>query len=110
MAIETRTTCLLIRVTEEEKKLIRERVNQAGLTNLSEYARQMLLNGQVVKKEFRELKGLAAQIGRIGGNVNQIAKRANESRNVTQEDIDEVMFCLRKILRVLERDVRKALQ
>jgi hypothetical protein len=110
MAKGNKNKRLFIRVSEGEKNRILELMKQAEINNISEYARQMLLNGQVVKKDFSELKGLIAQIGRIGGNVNQIAKRANESRIVAQEDIDETMFCLRRVLRILESDVRKVLR
>lgn len=80
------------------------------MNNLSEYSRQMLLNGQVVKKEFREIRGLTAQIGRLGGNINQIAKRANEKRVVPQSDIDEVALLMRTILRILKSDLKAALK
>ena len=86
-----RTKGILVRVSEEEKDLILQRMRQAGITNLSAYTRQMLINGWIIRRDFKELKGLTAQIGRIGSNVNQIAKRANESRIVTQEDIDNVI-------------------
>lgn len=80
------------------------------MNNLSEYSRQMLLNGQVVKKEFREIRGLTAQIGRLGGNINQIAKRANEKRVVPKSDIDEVALLMRTILRILKSDLKAALK
>lgn len=103
-------TGIFIRVTQKEKEQAREQMKKAGLNNMSEYIRRMMLNGQIVKQEFQDLKELTAQIGKIGGNVNQIAKRANERRVVPQEDINEVLGCMRKVMRVVDSEVRRVLR
>jgi hypothetical protein len=103
-------TGIFIRVTQEEKEQAREQMKKAGLNNMSEYIRRMMLNGQIVRQEFQDLKDLTTQIGRIGGNVNQIAKRANERRVVPQEDIDEVLGCMRKVMRVVDSEIRRVLR
>lgn len=103
-------TGIFIRVTQEEKEQAREQMKKAGLNNMSEYIRRMMLNGQIVRQEFQDLKDLTTQIGRIGGNVNQIAKHANERRVVPQEDIDEVLGCMRKVMRVVDSEIRRVLR
>lgn len=105
-----RTTRLYIRVTPEEKDKILSLAQQAGLASASEYVRRMAIDGQIVKREYVGLREMASQIGKIGSNVNQIAKRANERRYVPQEDIDEVMLCLRQILRLLDKLVKNIMK
>lgn len=107
---EEKTTRLYVRVTAKQKELIRNLTQESGLVSTSEYVRQMALTGQVIKKEYTGLKELAAQIGKIGSNVNQIAKRANERRLVPQGDIDAVMRYLKQILRLLDRQARQIIK
>lgn len=101
---------LYIRVTEQEKKHILSRMRKAGMVNMSEYARQMILKGQITVNEYGGLRELAAQIGKIGTNVNQVAKRANERRHVPQEDVEELMLCLKQVLSLLERTAKKIMK
>lgn len=110
MANRSRTVALQVYVTPEEHEKIKNIMSGAGINNFSAYARAMLLNDRVVRKDFTELKSLTGQIGKIGSNVNQIAKRANERKVVPQEDIDQVMLCLKQVLRILEREVRRVLR
>lgn len=81
---------LKIRVTEDEKKLIREKMAQIGTTNFNAFALKMLIDGYVIKRDFSELKQLTIELGAIGRNINQIAKRANETRSICLEDIQEL--------------------
>lgn len=94
-------------VSEEEKNLIEEKMLQYGTKNFSAYARKMLINGNVIKYDFRELKELTAQLGKIGSNVNQIAKRANTNRFVYKEDIENVLRKLHEIKLLVNDKVGK---
>ena len=107
---QEKATRIWVRVSVSDKARIRKRMNELGMSNLSEYARQMLLSGQVVKREYQELKGLTAQIGRIGSNINQIARRANESRVVSKSEVDQLVSLLSQVLRIVESGVREALK
>lgn len=106
---KNRTEILRVRVSRGEKDLILQRMRQAGITNLSGYTRQMLINGQIIRRDFKELKSLTAQIGRIGSNINQIAKRANEARTVSQDEIKFTQKLLQKVYWILSKEVGKVL-
>jgi len=69
-----------------------------------------MLDGQIIKKDYSELRGLTGQINKIGSNVNQIAKRANERRLVTKGEIDEVLRYLQQVLRILNKEVKRFLR
>ena len=56
MANLEREIRLTVRVSEEEEKMIREKMLQIGTTNFSAYARKMLIDGYVIKRDFSELK------------------------------------------------------
>jgi hypothetical protein len=77
-----RTDHLTIRLTPDERAVIDEAAERAGLTSGS-YARQTLLGAKVPRQvrrppiERRELARLLGHIGHIGSNLNQLAKVAN---------------------------------
>lgn len=65
-------------------------MGQAGVVNFSAFAAEMLLRGQVKTYDFSYLKELNAYMGRIAGNINQIAKRCNENRSVHINDVEQL--------------------
>ncbi len=87
MANRERTVRLQLLVTEEETALIREKMLQVGTTNFSMYARKMLIDGYVIKRDFSELKALTKELSNLARNINQIALRVNETRNIYEQDI-----------------------
>lgn len=74
-----RNVQIIIRVTEEERALIEEKMQQIPTRNLSVYARKMLMDGYIITLDLQEVKGHTAQLQKIGVNVNQIAKRINQT-------------------------------
>ena len=91
MAVRTRTVRMVVDVTSDEKEMIHAKMQQLGTGNFGAYARKMLIDGYVIKKDYSEIKKLTAELGKIGSNINQLAKRANESRNVDADDIRNMM-------------------
>jgi len=85
-----RNVQLIIRVTEEEQRLIERKMAQVPAMNLSAFARKMLIS---------EVKTHAAQLQRIGNSVNQIAKRVNMTGNI-YEDIAEIKQYMDEIWKV----------
>lgn len=85
-----RNVQIIVRVTEEERVLIEEKMKQIPTINLSAYARKMLIDGYIFVLDFQEVKTHTAQLQRIGVNVNQIAKRINETGRIYIDDMDEL--------------------
>ena len=56
---------------------VKNRSKKAGLT-MTEYQRQMLLNGQVVERVSTEQMELYRQLAGMGNNLNQLAHQANK--------------------------------
>ena len=85
-----RNVQIIVWVTEEERVLIEEKMKQIPTINLSAYARKMLIDGYIFVLDFQEVKTHTAQLQRIGVNVNQIAKRINETGRIYIDDMDEL--------------------
>ena len=86
-----RNVQLIIRVTEEERRLIEWKMAQVPAVNLSAFAQKMLIS---------EVKTHAAQLQRFGNSVNQIAKRVNMTGNIYKEDIAEIKRYMDEIWKV----------
>ena len=76
--------------SEDEWSKVEAKMGQAGVTNFSAFAAEMLLRGQVKTYDFSHLKELNAYMGRIAGNINQIAKRCNENKSVHTNDVEQL--------------------
>ena len=98
-----RNVQIIIRVTEEERALIEEKIRQIPTLNLSAYARKILIDGYIITLDLQEVKGHTAQLQKIGANVNQIAKRINETGRIYADDIDEIKRVMEEVWRLERR-------
>ncbi len=98
-----RNVQIIIRVTEEERTLIEEKMKQIPTLNLSAYARKMLIDGYIVMLDLQEVKGHTAQLQKIGVNGNQIAKRINETGRIYADDMDEIKRVMKEVWRLERR-------
>jgi hypothetical protein len=87
MENRTRNISLRFRVTEQEQKQIERKMEQVGTNNLEAYLRKMAIDGYLVKLDLPEVRELIAQIRRYGNNLNQMAKRANETGSIYEADL-----------------------
>ena len=87
MANRKRDIMLRFRVTPEEREQIEERMAQLGTTNMAAYLRKIAIDGYVVKLDLPELKEMISLLRRSGNNLNQIARRVNETGRIYDEDI-----------------------
>lgn len=98
-----RNVQIIIRVTEEERALIEEKMQQIPTLNLSAYARKMLIDEYIITLDLQEVKGHTAQLQKIGVNVNQIAKRINETGRIYADDMDEMKRVMEEVWRLERR-------
>lgn len=81
---------LNFRVTEQERRMIEERMQELGTTNREAYLRKIAIEGMIVKLEVQELKEIVSLMRRTSNNVNQIARRLNETGRIYEADITDV--------------------
>ena len=98
-----RNVQIIIRVTEEERSLIEEKMRQIPTLNLSAYARKILIDGYIITLDLQEVKGHTAQLQKIGVNINQIAKRINETGRIYADDMDEIKRAMEEVWRLERR-------
>ena len=89
-ANRVRKVQLNFRVTEREKQLIEDRMQEIGITNREAYLRKIAIDGMLVKLEVPELKEIVSLLRRTSNNVNQIARRLNETGRIYEVDITDI--------------------
>ncbi len=92
---------ITIRFTDLEYSIIETATRQANMS-LATYVRTQVLKGQVHTKieivaDVPEIKELLAEFGKIGSNLNQIAKYFNQGGVLSQEMRGEINKRLRDL-------------
>ena len=85
------------RLTEEENEFLKERINDSPYDNFQNYARHMLLAGKIHYVDYSELQQLKWEVNKIGNNINQMAKLANQFEEISQDDIDELLDLIHQV-------------
>lgn len=86
----TRPIQLKVRVNQQEKEIIQQKMQQLGTNNMGAYLRKMAIDGFILKLDMAEMKEMLSLMRRISSNINQIAKRANETGRVYDVDLEEI--------------------
>ena len=81
---------IYVKFRPEEVEILHDRMKEAGVQNMSAFIRKMVLNGYMIIPEWPELKGVLSLHSRISNNLNQYAKKANETGKLYEEDIAEI--------------------
>ena len=98
-----RNVQIIVRVTEEGRALIEEKVKQIPTINLSAYSRKMLIDGYILILNLEEVKAHTAKLQKIGVNVNQIARRINGTGRIYVDDMDEIKRLMEEVWRLERR-------
>ena len=92
---------------EKEWELIEKKAAEVKL-NTTNYIRRMALNGYIIEYDLNTLNDFIYELNKIGVNINQIAKRVNETGSIhtgemeaIQEDMAQIWKGIRKSLGAL---------
>ena len=96
------TDRIRIWVKPQERKLIEEKMKLAGVINMSAYIRKMAIDGYIIKLDLSGLKEISRLMHICSNNLNQYAKRANETGSIYIEDIRELKEQNEKIWQALK--------
>lgn len=97
MANRVRNIRLVVDVTQDELDAIKARMVDAGVKHQGDYVRKMALQGYILRFDTTEAKELVRLIANATSNINQIAKRANESRSVVANDVQELLAQMQEL-------------
>lgn len=90
MKRQIRGTQLHFVVSEQEAEWIKERMTRAGISNLSAYLRKMAVDGYIIQLDMAEIREMTKLLRICSNNLNQYARRANETGSVYAADIEDL--------------------
>lgn len=111
MANRKRPKLISFHVSDEEKDIIDFKIKMSNLPK-GEFFREMITNGEVIKKDtekelykLKVISSLTKEVNKIGTNINQIAKHTNQTGSITNSEyqilesrIDEIWQLLKSKL------------
>lgn len=92
-----------LRVTEDELMKIRDRMEEAGISSLTAYLVRMAIHGYVIVMDLSDLKEILRLLQISGNNLNQYARKANETGSIYHEDIEELKNSQKEILQEMRK-------
>ncbi len=87
---QTRDKWVHFVMSQEEVERMRQKMEEVGIKNQSSYLRKMALDGYCVNLDLSEVKELVSLLRHCSNNLNQYAKRANETGAIYAEDIQDL--------------------
>ncbi|WP_324825141.1 plasmid mobilization protein [Sinanaerobacter sp. ZZT-01] len=106
---DSRTETVKCRVTVEELLDIDEKAYQLQ-TSRSDYLRRLIFDKEVVIYDFSALDNLTAQIGKIGVNINQIAKKLNQGDNLDKGNAEYLVGAMETIHESIKKIYRDTIK
>ena len=88
---------LKIRISSKDKEWIKLKMEDAGVLNMSAYIRKMALDGICIRLDLEDVRQLTSMLQRCTNNLNQYAKRANETGSIYAADIEDLQSRLDEI-------------
>lgn len=83
--------------SKEEVQRIHEKMDELGIRSMGAYLRKMALDGYCINLDLQDVKALVSLLRRCSNNLNQYAKRANETGNIYESDIMDLQERLEEI-------------
>ena len=81
---------ICFKVSEEDRKLIEQKMAQAEIRNMSAYIRKMCIDGYIIHLQIPELTECTKLLRYTSNNMKQIARRVNSGGGVYPDEVDEI--------------------
>ena len=84
------TDPFIVRFKPGDREIVRRKMKEAGINNMAAYIRKMAIDGYVVRLDLSDVKEVSRLLRINANNINQYAKRANETGSIYLEDIKDI--------------------
>ena len=101
-----RPIAVKVRFNEAEFADLEINVKQSGMRSREAYLRKMALGGHIIRLDLTEIHETLRLLGTATNNINQLSRRANETRSIYETDI----IALRKQVQAVTLHVREILK
>ena len=77
-------------MSEQDAELVKGRMAELGITNLSAYLRKMAVDAYIIHLDMGDIQEMVRLLRICSNNLNQYAKRANETGSVYAADVEDL--------------------
>ena len=77
-------------MSEQDAELVKGRMAELGITNLSAYLRKMAVDGYIIHLDMSDVQEMIRLLRICSNNLNQYARRANETGSIYAADVDDL--------------------
>ena len=77
-------------MSEQEAELVKGRMAELGITNLSAYLRKMAVDGYIIHLDMSDIQEMIRLLRICSNNLNQYTRRANETGSMYAADVDDL--------------------
>ena len=102
MAGRQRNIRIYLRVTENEKNLINQKMAELSTKNMEAYLRKMAIDGFIIHLDTTDVKELVKVLRITSNSLNQLTKKAHETSNVYRDDIEDLRQSYDKLWGIAE--------
>lgn len=95
--MEKRNVQINFRASPSEYERIHEKMEELGIRSMGAYLRKMALDGYCINLDLQDVKALVSLLRICSNNLNQYAKRANETGSIYEADIKDLQERLENI-------------
>lgn len=88
--MEKRNVQMHFRVTKAEADRIHEKMDEIGVHSLAAYLRKMALDGYCINLDLQDVKAMVSLLRICSNNLNQYAKKANQTGSIFEADIKDL--------------------
>lgn len=90
MGNRDRNNPIQIYLSDEEMIILKAKMRESEIKNMSQYIRELIVYSDVYYVEYKDIREMNTELGRIGNNINQIAHKMNQSGIAYEDDVREV--------------------
>ena len=92
-----------LRMSNKELRAVERKMQKLGLRNREAYLRKMALDGYCIQLDIPEIKKMISLLGRCSNNLNQYARKANQTCSIYWADIQDLKERLNEIYDMAEK-------
>ena len=93
-------------MSEQEAEVVKERMTELGITNLSAYLRKMAVDGYIIHLDMSEIQEMTRLLRICSNNLNQYTRRANETGSIYAADVEDLRARLDELWNGMDKLLR----
>jgi len=99
MEKRNKTGRIHLRLSDEQKILIDEKMKLTRFNNRNDFILKCVLEKPIINLDLKEIREHSIEMGRVGNNINQIIKKVNSTDILFLEELQEVKSLMRDLVK-----------